>query len=122
MSNDFGFGFPLSAGTNTAIFWWAPFSSYSEDALGQLLPTDAANLRVREDNESRQIQSSISNQQVRTKRAIRFRWKRARTNKHEIRKCSMHTFEKCLVMMQEVMQNSSLAFPTNVDDLETTCK
>ena len=63
-----------------------------------------------------------SDQQVRDKRSSHSRRKRAKTNKHEIRRCSMNTFEKCLGMMQEVMQNSSLAFPTNVDDLEITCK
>ncbi|KAJ6215708.1 hypothetical protein RDWZM_010208 [Blomia tropicalis] len=43
-------------------------------------------------------------------------------NKHEIRRCSMDTFARCLHMMQEVTSNSSLAFPTNMDELDVTCK
>lgn len=107
------------AGTNAApIFWWAPYSSSDESNWEQL----AADPTVIGKADVGQTDLGASDQQVRPKRTIGNRRKRARTNKHEIRKCSMHTFEKCLVMMQEVMQNSSLAFPTNVDDLETTCK
>lgn len=40
----------------------------------------------------------------------------------EINRCDKSTFEYCLSKMQDVMQNSSLAFPTNIDDLELTCR
>lgn len=37
-------------------------------------------------------------------------------------RCAPQAFENCLAMMQEVMENSSLAFPTNSRDLEITCR
>nr|XP_046918639.1 uncharacterized protein LOC124498864 [Dermatophagoides farinae] len=39
-----------------------------------------------------------------------------------INRCSPKTFETCLSMMQEVMENSSLAFPINSRDLDITCR
>ncbi|KAH9425848.1 hypothetical protein DERP_005067 [Dermatophagoides pteronyssinus] len=39
-----------------------------------------------------------------------------------INRCSPKTFETCLSMMQEVMENSSLAFPINSKDLDITCR
>ena len=92
------------------ILWWSIKLKNNNNMMTMMLMTNVTPLEMTNRHER--------HRQRRRARVIT----KQHENKHEIRRCSMDTFARCLHMMQEVTSNSSLAFPTNMDELDVTCK